>query len=368
MGTQENPIGLRILYIVTAYDRYEGDGITPWLVETIRRLKAVGVDVEILAPSYRGQPSGRVGGVMVHRFRYAPAAFESLTHDQTAPDRIRERPWLAGLLPGYLLSGSRKARDLARTGRFDVVHVHWPLPHAVLGLAAKRAADLPLVSTFHGVEIAWARRQLPFMIPLLRRWIRRSDAVTANSGYTAGLVRQVYDRPVDRIPFGTTLPDGGVPATSHTRSQRFELLFVGRLVERKGLRHLINAVALVNRRCDARLTVVGKGPLAGPLRDQAKELGIQDRVRFPGFVDAEELARHYASADAFVLPAVRDRKGDVEGLGVVLIEAASYGLPLIASDAGGIGDIVVQGETGLQVPPGDEGALASAIAALCEDV
>lgn len=360
---------MRVLYVVTAYDRYPGEGITPWLVETIRRLKTVDVDVEVLAPSYRGLPGAEVGGVMVHRFRYALAAFETLTHDQTAPDRIRERPWLAGLVPGYLLSGARKARNLARTGRFDVVHVHWPLPHAMLGLAAKRAAGLPLVSTFHGVEIAWAKRQLPFVLPLLRRWIRQSDAVTANSSYTAALVRQVYDRTVDRIPFGATVPvpAPGSPPTPRTGGDPFELLFVGRLVERKGIQHLLPALASLRARYAVRLHVVGTGPMEGPLRAQAQRLELGDIVQFHGFIDTASLSRRYAGAHAFVLPAVQDRKGDVEGLGVVLIEAGAYGLPLVASRAGGIVDVVREGETGLLVPAGDEQALERALERLIVD-
>lgn len=360
---------MRVLYVVTAYDRYAGEGITPWLVEAIRRLKVVGVDVEVLAPSYRGLQSADVGGVVVHRFRYAPTPFETLTHDQTAPDRIRERPWLVGLVPGYLLSGTHEARKLARNGRFDVVHVHWPLPHAMLGVAAKRAGRVPLVSTFHGVEIAWARRQLPFALPLLRRWIRQSDAVTANSSYTAALVRQVYDRPVDRIPFGAAVPvpgTGSSPA-SRTTEDPFQLLFVGRLVERKGIQHLLPAVASLRARYAVRLHVVGTGPMEGALRAQAQRLELGDIVQFHGFIDTASLSKRYAGAHAFVLPAVRDRKGDVEGLGVVLIEAGAYGLPLVASRAGGIVDVVREGETGLLVPPGDEQALEAALERLILD-
>lgn len=358
---------MKVLYIVTAYDRHPGDGITPWLVETIRRLRDVAVDVEVLAPAYRGLASGPVNGVMVHRFRYGPARWETLTHDQTAPDRIRERPGYAALLPSYVLAGSRAARALVRNGRFDLVHVHWPLPHAIPGFAAKRAGALPLVSTFHGVELTWARRQLPFLVPALRRWIRRSNAVTANSSYTAAMIREVYDRPVDRIPFGSTVDASSAEPRAYVRGSPFELLFVGRLVERKGLQHLLPALAQLRARHDVRLEVVGAGPLDGALREQARALQLADAVRFHGFVDASELARRYASAHAFVLPAVQDSKGDQEGLGVVLVEAGAHGLPLVASESGGIVDVVRDGETGLLVPPADERALESAIERLVLD-
>jgi glycosyltransferase involved in cell wall biosynthesis len=361
---------VKILYIATAYDRWPGDVITPWLVETIHRLRDEGIVVEVLAPSYRGLGSGVIDGVQVHRFRYAPRRWEDLTHDQTAPDRVRERPAYLGLVPGYTLAGAAAARRLALTGSFDVVHVHWPIPHAVFGLAARRAAGVPLVCTFHGVELTWTRRQLPFLVPFLRHVIRTSDAVTANSSYTEGMIRAVYDRPVERIPFGAACeagPDAPTEREKDRDGEAFELLFVGRLVERKGVHYLLDALTRLRSARPVYLRVIGDGPMRPALEARARELGLGDRVRFDGFVPADELARRFAGADAFVLPAIVDAKGDTEGLGVVLIEALSHRLPAIASAAGGIVDIVRDGETGLLVPPADAGALAGAIDRLVAD-
>lgn len=359
---------MRVLYIVSAYSRSETDVITPWLNETIRRLASRGVEVEVLAPSYRGSGTHLVDDVVVHRFRYAPRRLEDLTHDQTAPDRIREKPGYLALVPGYVASGSAVAAHLARSGRFDVVHVHWPIPHGILGLAARRAGDLPLVSTFHGVELTWTAR-MPFVRSFVRRLIRTSDAVTANSSHTESLIRQVADRPVVRVPFGSALE---VPASLPAREARpvagpFRLLFVGRLVERKGLRHALEALAELRERRPIRLDIVGDGPLRSELEERARALGLSDLVTFHGFVPAEELARRYDEADAFVLPAVQDAKGDVEGLGVVLIEALGRGVPVVASASGGIVDIVLNERTGLLVPPGDAGALATAVDRLAAD-
>ncbi len=373
---------MKVLYIVTAYDRHPGDGITPWLVETIRRLRARGVEVEVLAPSYKGLGSGSVEGVMVHRFRYAPARLETLTHDQHTPDRIREHPLYAALLPGYLASSVLAARRLVSTGRFDLVHVHWPLPHVIPGWAARRAAGIPLVLTFHGVEVTFARSSpIPLLVPFLRRAVRSADAVTANSTYTAGLVRGLHDRPVDILPFGSTVGAEEAPASvgsptpskdsPRSVSEASEagnpaILFVGRLVERKGVQHLLEAMALLRDR-PGHLHVVGHGPLRPQLEGMAEDLGVSDRVTFHGFVPARELRRRFVSCDVFVLPAVRDAKGDVEGLGVVLVEALSFGRPVVASRSGGIVDIIRHEETGLLVPPGEPAALAEAIGRLLED-
>lgn len=358
---------VKILYVVTAYDRFVGDGITPWLVETIRRLADRGVAVEVLAPSYRGLEGGVVGDVRVHRFRYALSSWETLTHDQTAPDRVREKPIVLGLLPGFVAAASAAAARVARGGGFDAVHVHWPLPMAIPGWAARRAAGIPLICSFHGVEMTFARAApVPFLVPFLRRAIRTADAVTANSTYTANLIRDLYARSIDIIPFGATTPVP--PATPPMEvGGPLRLLFVGRLVERKGVHYLLRAVALARKEVELTLDIVGQGPEREQLEQETRALGLDNVVRFHGFVSHEELVRHYERAQVFVLPAAPDAKGDVEGLGVVLIEALSYGRAVIASAAGGITDIVKDDRSGILVPPGDAPALGQAIAALARD-
>ena len=362
------PALVRVLYIVSAYSRDESDVITPWLSETIRRLGRRDVRVEVLAPSYRGLPDQVIDGIPVHRFRYAPARFEDLTHDQTAPDRVRDKPAYLALVPGYVAAGSLAAARLARSGRFDALHVHWPIPHGVIGLAAKQASGLPLVSTFHGVELTWTARKMPFLRPFLRQLIRKSDAVTANSSHTERLIREVEPKHVVRVPFGAALePAAAAPHRAPAGSSAFRLLFVGRLVERKGLKHLLDALATMRSRRPVRLEVVGDGPLRPALEARVAELGLEQVVRFRGFLPETELSAAFAEADAFVLPAVEDAKGDVEGLGVVLIEALMHGVPVIASESGGIVDIVRHERTGLLVKPGDAGALADAIDRLASD-
>jgi glycosyltransferase involved in cell wall biosynthesis len=360
---------VKVLYLVSAYARDPSDVITPWMVETIRRLRPLGVEVEVLAPSYRGLRSQTVDGVRVHRFRYAPRPWETLTHDQTAPDRIRERPVFMGLVPGYVASGSLAAARLARSGEFAAVHAFWPLPHGLIGLAAKRASGLPLVSTFFGVELTWMEKELPFLSPILKRIVRGSDAVTAISTYTADrLRRQVPGADPAIIPFGATVePRAELPAPRTDPEAPFELLFVGRLVERKGVHLLLDALATIPPERRVVLRVVGDGPERPRLREQAERLGLGSRVVFHGFVSKEELQARMEGCDCFVLPAVVDAKGDTEGLGVVLLEAMSYGKPTIASAAGGIVDIVRDGRNGYLVPPGDAPALAGAITRMMDD-
>ncbi|HKY98853.1 MAG TPA: glycosyltransferase family 4 protein [Gemmatimonadaceae bacterium] len=360
---------MKVLFIVTAYPRHEGDIITPWMGETISRLRAAGTDVEVLAPSYKGGGAIQIDGVKVHRFRYAPSRMETLTHDMPAVERIKRSPAFAALLPSYIAAGSEAAARVAREGRFDVVHAFWPIPHGIFGVAARNASSSALVSTFFSAELMWKGPLRTAFAPILRRIIRNSDAITVISSYTRERLHE-YEAGVDTvtIPFGAAAKNQGSTTPSHrSATDPFELLFVGRLVKRKGVNVLLNAVKLLEGDRRLHLRIVGGGPELGELQQLATALGITDKVTFDGVVTNERIAELFRQCDALVLPAIVTETGDTEGLGVVLIEAMGYGKPVIASAAGGIVDIVKDNDTGLLVPPGDAAALASAIRRAMDD-
>ncbi|MFQ5677961.1 MAG: glycosyltransferase family 4 protein [Gemmatimonadota bacterium] len=385
---------MRVIHVVTAFPRDPEDPITPWLPRLLTELRRRGVESEVLAPSYRGRPAGRPYDIPVHRFRYGPAAWEALSHDQTVPDRLRESPRYALLLPTYVAGGSLAAWRLGR-GRPDVMHVHWPVPHALFGAAARRASagHAALVCSYYSVELSWVEHRLRWLRPFLRWTVRTADGVTAISSWTAERVRTLVDRPVRVIPFSATVQDGssrvgvdaragaGVEATPEPGSseegavapripfqdKEMHLLFVGRLVERKGVEVLVRALPRILARRPARLTIVGEGSRERNIRAAATASGVEPVIRFAGHVSREELSRLYATCDLFVLPAVVDAKGDTEGLGVVLLEALRFARPVVASAVGGIPDIVQDGRSGWLVPPGDPAALAGAILRIAAD-
>jgi glycosyltransferase involved in cell wall biosynthesis len=133
------------------------------------------------------------------------------------------------------------------------------------------------------------------------------------------------------------------------------------------VRYLIEALAALEPSLHAEATIIGDGPEREALQSTARDLGVADRVTFRGWVTPEELDQAYSDATLFALPAVVDARGDTEGLGMVLLEAMTYQLPVVSTPLGGITDIVSDGETGLLVPPNDAPALARAIATLATD-
>lgn len=356
---------MKVLHVATAFPRTPDDPITPWLVELVRRQRKSGIDASVLTSAYRGGPEHEpFADIPVNRFRYAPLPFETLTHDESVPDRIRNRPSAALLLPLYLAGGLRGAHVAGRSDP-DVVHVHWPMPHALFGVAARWGSGgrSAVVCSYYSAELNWVTKTLRPLAPFLRWTARTADAVTAISSSTGAAVRQLTTKPVSIVPYGAALDDDLVPAAEPALSGRdpVRILFVGRLVERKGVEVLVRALAGLDSVPTAELTIIGSGERSEIIERTARLHGVADRVHLEGAVTQDELIRAYGTHDLFVLPAVIDAKGDTEGLGVVLLEALRFRRPVIASDVGGIPDIVEHERTGLLVPPGDQVALSSAI-------
>jgi glycosyltransferase involved in cell wall biosynthesis len=354
---------VRILIVSTAFPRYQDDPTAKWLVETIRRLAAEGYEFEVLTSAYRGGGNTEYAGIPVHRFRYFFARWERLTHEESAPDRMQRSVLYKGMAFCYVAFGTIAAWRLGRRGRFDIVHVHWPVPHAIFGWAARAgsASPLKIIAHFYSVELRWVRHSLRPLRGFLRRAVTSADRVVAISTSTAAEVRLVAPVPVEVIPYAVDLPVPSLTALPRTEPAGCSVLFVGRLAERKGVRYLVDAVADLPAALRPHLTIIGDGPERTALEAQTRARGADDRVTFRGWVTPEELDAAYAEASVFVLPAVVDARGDTEGLGMVLLEAMTYRVPVISTPLGGVTDIVQHDRTGLLVPPNDASALAAAI-------
>jgi len=367
---------VRILIVSTAFPRERDDPTVKWLAETLRRLSADAsgtYEFEVLTSAYRGGGNTSLDGIPIHRFRYFFARWERLTHEESAPDRMR-RSWLYAALPAfYLFFGTIAAWRLARARRYDIVHVHWPVPHAVFGWAARAGGARRIISQFYSIELRWVRHSLPFLRGFLRRAVTSADYVVAISSSTAREVQAVAAVPVDIIPYAVDLPIGeaadraAIGPAQPSPARPFTVLYVGRLVERKGVRYLLDALAMMSPSIGARAVIIGDGPERPALEALAQQSGVSDRVEFRGWASPAELHSAYESASAFALPAVVDRRGDTEGLGMVLLEAMTYEVPVVSTPLGGIPDIVESNRTGLLVPPNDAKALAAALTSLASD-
>ncbi|MER7723828.1 glycosyltransferase family 4 protein [Streptomyces sp. NPDC096323] len=272
---------------------------------------------------------------------------------------------------------TRRATELLRTHGCTSVWFGAAAPLGLMAPALRRAGARRLVATTHGHEAGWA--QLPASRQLLRRIGEGTDTITYLGEYTrsriaAALTPAAAGRMV-QLPPGvdekTFHPDSGGDRVRARLglTDRPVVVCVSRLVPRKGQDTLILAMpAILAEVPDAVLLIVGGGPYAGELRKLAAQTGVGDSVRFTGPVPWEELPAHYGAGDVFAMPC-RTRRGglDVEGLGIVYLEASATGLPVVAGDSGGAPDAVLDGETGWVVRGGSAEESAERIVALLGD-
>lgn len=301
---------LRVALVTTYYPRYEGDHAGVFVYDLVRQVERLGVDVDVVKP-------GRYND---YGLAYGLGVFKN----------ARRRPWRLALM---LLSMLRTTRQAARDA--DLVHVHWLLV-APVGLLSGR----PWVLTLHGSGTAGAFRDLV----LLRRagWIvgpllRRAEAVICVSPTLAEAAAKLGANALF-IPNGAS-----IPVEVGEEAEPPEILYAGRMVEEKGIRELAEAAEGLN------LVVAGDGPLR-QLLPQAI-----------GLVPHDEVERLLARAAIVAIPSYR------EGLSVLCVEAMAHGRPVVASDVPGLAELVVDGETGILVPPRDAPALRSGLLKLLHD-
>ncbi len=225
----------------------------------------------------------------------------------------------------------------------------------------------PIITTFHGFDA----NLLPnvYGVDMYRELFDEGDLFTVGSEF---MRRRVLDlgAPPDRtikLPLGVDLSRFKFRADREFRGE-FRLLTVARLVEVKGIEYALRAAALIRAAVPRlRYTIAGDGPLRPMLEAMARSLSIDDIVTFKGAISREEADDVLAEASVFVLPGVVTAGGEQEGQSLAIAEAQACGIPVVATNVGGVPESVRHGETGMLVPPRDPQALGSAIVALARD-
>lgn len=361
---------MRILVLASTFPRWHDDSVPPFVLHLSAELAKRGHDVHVLAPHANGAKRREIStGVYVHRFRYAPRRASLLCYDGGILENLRRHPirWL--LLPSFVAAQFLSATRLTRAMNIDVIHAHWVLPQGLVAVAVRLLGGRAVVVTAHGGDVfamshGWRRRLLSFVC-------QSADAVTSVSTVLRNAILDSTGVESNVIPMGvdpSTFVDDGKSRNPALYGDAPVVLFVGRLVEKKGVRHLISAMPLVRAAVPgARLVIVGDGPERSLLEELAANLMVDDIVEFQGAVANRDLPGKFREADVFVAPSVLSREGDTEGMPVVLLEAAASGVPIVASRVGGVSDLIRHEETGLLIEPEDPGEIAAAVVRLLGD-
>lgn len=272
----------------------------------------------------------------------------------------------------YMRAGSSSRRavvDAATSHEVDAVHFLNALPLGRMARHVRSATGKPVTVFAHGSEVL-TRARFPVLRRSLRRVLTTADLVFAVSRFTQDAVSRitkdqaraaVLHPGVDVERFSLAV-SGARVREKHRLGGRFTVLFVSRLVKRKGAEILIRALPRIPK---THALVVGTGPEVSSLRRVAEDVDVAGRVQFVGRVSDEELPEYYAAADVFCMPCT-DRYGglDTEGFGIVYIEAAACGIPSVAGACGGSVEAVEDGETGIVLADPTPAAVAEALARL----
>ncbi|RQM33388.1 glycosyltransferase family 4 protein [Rhodococcus ruber] len=296
-----------------------------------------------------------------------------VTFDARQPFEVVRHPTTL-MLPTPAVA--RRAARLMTDRGCETVWFGAAAPLALLAPGLRRAGARRIVASTHGHEVGWS------MVPAGRRALRRigntTDAVTYVSRYTRGRFASAFGpgAGLEHLPSGVDTevfrPDPAARADLRARyglGDRPTVLCLSRLVPRKGQDMLIRALPEIRRRVDgAVLVIVGGGPYHDRLRKLARTVGVEDHVVITGGVPAAELAAHHTLADVFAMPCRTRGAGlDVEGLGIVYLEASATGVPVVAGRSGGAPETVREGETGVVVDGTSVAAVAAAVADLLAD-
>jgi phosphatidylinositol alpha-1,6-mannosyltransferase len=271
----------------------------------------------------------------------------------------------------------KATRELVRSHDIETVWFGAAAPLALLGPQLKRAGAARTLACTHGHEVGWS--MLPPSRACLRRIGDTTDVLTYVSKYTRGRFAAAFGprAALEHLPPGVDTsvfkPDDGARAELRARyglgADEPVVLCLSRLVPRKGQDMLLRALPRIRATVPgARLVIVGGGPYGDDLHDLARKLDLTDEVIFTGGVPAAELAAHHNLGDVFAMPCRTRGAGlDVEGLGIVFLEASASGKPVVAGDSGGAPETVWEGESGHVVPGRDVVAIADTVAALLAD-
>lgn len=296
-------------------------------------------EVHVLVPMAPGAKKEEdMEGVFVHRFHYFPIhKFETLCYPGAIVPRIKEKKVRLMLVPFLLLAMRHVLKKYSK--QVDLVHSHWLIPQGIIQAGIN---DVPYLVTGHGGDVT----SLNFgpIVKMKKKCLKNAIATVGVSGYICERMRDICPE------ISPMMISMGCDLTKFFPEKKNEdifnhdkknIVFVGRLAEKKGVKYLIDAMNYI----DARLYIIGRGPLEDELKEQATHID-GNKIIFVGAKSHEELPGILASADLFVAPSIVAKDGDQEGLPVSIMEAMASGLPVVSGISGGTKDIIKDGLNG----------------------
>jgi glycosyltransferase involved in cell wall biosynthesis len=359
-----------ILVLTSTYPRWQGD-TEPAFVHFLCRQLTGKYRVIVLAPHYPGSLGKEtIEGVLVYRFRYFFPFAEKLAYDGGIIANLKNNilKWL--LVPFFIASQFIHMILLARKYKVSLIHAHWVIPQGLMAVLSRQLHLIPktirILCTSHGGDLF--SLQGGFLQSMKRFTFRHSDHATVVSTAMRDHLNNMgcSTENISVQSMGVDLTRQFVPDKNAVKIR--DIIYVGRLVEKKGVSTLINSIKLLNKDYPAlKVTLVGDGPERSSLVQQCRQLGIDKQIEFTGSIANDRVPKFYQSAKIAIVPSIVASDGDQEGLGLVAVEALGCGCATIVSDLPALSDVVTPGENGLVFTAGNAAELKSCITSLLND-
>lgn len=360
----------KICILTSGFPRYKGDLSGNFILSLAKELIKQGMKVFVLAPhAPNTNRSEKLDGIEVYRFSYfLPAALQKVCYGSGVASNVRYSLLARLQLPLFSFSQLFSLIWFIKKEKIDIVNSHWMVTQGLNGAVVKKFLGVRHIATVHSAGL-FALKRLPLGGYIARFIVNNSDRIVTVSSFIKSNLDELvgYDTKAAVCPMGIDTntfvsKDQAKLKEKYGIESKHILLFVGRLIEVKGIKYLIEAVGIASGRLpDLKLLIAGTGNLERGLKEKVKKSNLSSYISFLGDVKHENLIDYYNICDLVILPSIIDKYGQTESLGIVILEAMSCGKPVIASNVGALPEIVKDGYNGALVNPGNAVDLASKI-------
>jgi glycosyltransferase involved in cell wall biosynthesis len=363
---------MNVCILTSTYPRFPGDGVGRFMQSIAEALAQLGHTVHVVAP-YHPATRPQQGPIYIHYFRYSYLdRFTIMGYGQALYNDQSLRKLSYVLAPSFFISGLISLIKLHKKHRFDIIHAHWVIPNGPIATTFSLITNTPMIITLHGSDIFVSLKK-GFLGFITKICFKYASFITVCSQhlYESALSLGAIPEQLRLIVWGADPaifdPSNFPPQDIIRKSLKLPtsgniILSLGRLVKKKGVEYLIKAAPYVKKKVpDVSIVIAGDGPELKTLKQLAVELRAQDYIHFIGKVDWDYVPLLLHASDVFVAPSIEDESGNMDGLPTTILEAMAAGKPVVATNIAGIPLVILDGRTGLLVPPRDSHALAEAI-------
>lgn len=353
---------MKICLVTHTIPRYYGDPAAPFIDALASALADAGHKVTVLAPFSQKVDRNFKRNYKFITYKYIfPASLHKLGYSETLKGD-RSMSFLAYLLSPFLyLFGFIALLRLVKKENIDVISAHWAVPNGFITALVSIITKVPFTITIPGSDMYMGEKNFFF------RWMvgvaaKHASFVISDSPFYLGQLAHLGFKPKKSMVIRYGVDISRFRLGREKRKERQTILAVGRMVAKKGFTFLVKAMPkVISEFPSAKLIMVGDGEERMRLEQVAKSLGVKENIDFIGTVPFTKLSEYYQSADIFVMPSIKDDRGNIDASPVSMMEAMVSGLPVVTTRFGGSKDLILQGRTGYLVEEKSHEEIASAV-------